>query len=91
MAERERAERALADLEYVVPVIALSNAAKVKQITDKLAAAKLPYYTEPVETAKGRVTRIRAGPFSSREAAEKAVERLKKLGLNPGKVVSRAG
>ena len=54
----------------------------------KLAAAKLPYYTEAI---KGNLTRVRAGPFPSKEAAEKAQARLKALGLEPGSVSARQG
>lgn len=87
--ERARAEAALRGVEYVVPVIALANLDKVKEQTARLAAAKLPYYTEPVATAKGSVTRIRAGPFADRAAAEKAAEKLRSMGFNPGKVVEK--
>jgi DedD protein len=54
----------------------------------KLSAAKLPYYTE---AAKGNLTRVLAGPFASREAAEKAAKQLKSLGLDSGKVTPKAG
>lgn len=87
--ERARAEAALRGVEYVVPVIALSNADKVKEQTARLAAAKLPYYTEPVATAQGAVTRIRVGPFADRSTAEKAAEKLRGMGFNPGKVVEK--
>jgi DedD protein len=83
--ERARAEAALANLEFVVPVGAFANA---DTVISKLAAAKVPYYTEP---APGNLTRVRAGPFPTREAAEKAAARLKTLGLQPGAVASRSG
>lgn len=53
----------------------------------KLAAARVPYYTE---AAKGKLTRVLAGPFASREAAEKALKQLKGMGLDRG-VVVKAG
>lgn len=87
--ERARAEAALKNVEYVVPVVALANVDKVKEQTARLAAVKMPYYTEPVATAQGAVTRIRAGPFADRAAAEKAVEKLKGMGFNPGKVLEK--
>jgi cell division septation protein DedD len=34
---------------------------------------------------------VRAGPFLTKEAAEKTRERLKGLGLDPGTVTTRAG
>lgn len=89
-AERARAEAALAGIEYVVPVAALADSAGVKELTSRLAAAKLPYYTERIATDKGKVTRVRAGPFPSREAAEKAHAKLKGLGLKPGNVTTKS-
>jgi len=87
-AERARAEAALADAQYVIPVGAFANASPV---TARLAAAKLPYYTEAVATAKGTVTRVRAGPFPSRDAADQAVQKLKGLGFKPGSVAAKSG
>jgi len=84
-AERARAEAALANADFVVPVGAFANP---DTVIAKLAAAKVPYYTEQ---APGNLTRVRAGPFSTREAAEKAAARLKSLGLQPGAVASRSG
>src|SRR5512146_604948 len=89
-AERARAEAALAGIEYVVPVAALADSERVKELTSRLAAAKLPYYTERIATDKGKVTRVRAGPFASREAAEKAHAKLKGLGLKPGNVTTKS-
>lgn len=86
-AERARAEAALANIQFVVPVGAYADAAGV---IGKLKAAKLPYYTEPVATAKGTVTRVRVGPFPSREAAERAHRQVKALGFNPGGVTTRS-
>jgi DedD protein len=86
--ERARAEAALANaLEYFVPVGAY---AKPEGVTAKLKAAKVPYFTEPVATAAGTVTRVRAGPFQTREAAERAHQRIKALGFKPGSVASRS-
>jgi DedD protein len=86
-AERARAEAALANAQYIVPVGAFADPAAV---IGKLKAAKLPYFTEPVATAKGTVTRVRAGPFASRDAAEKAHKQLRSLGLTPGEVASKS-
>lgn len=86
-AERARAEAALANAQYIVPVGAFADPAAV---IGKLKAARLPYFTEPVATAKGTVTRVRAGPFASREAAEKAHKQLRGLGFTPGEVAARS-
>lgn len=87
-AERARAEAALANAEYVIPVGAFINP---DPVIAKLAEAKLRYYTETMATAKGTVTRVRAGPFVTKDEAEKALEILKGLGLKPGNVGTKAG
>jgi DedD protein len=68
--------------KYVIQVIALADADKAKQLQEKIAAAGVKSYTEVVKTVKGDVTRVRAGPFDDRKAAEKAQERLKAIGLS---------
>lgn len=87
-AERARAEAALANAEYVIPVGAFLNP---DPVIAKLAQAKLRYYTEAVATKAGPVTRVRAGPFATKDEAEKALETLKSLGLKPGNVSTKAG
>ena len=71
--------------EFVVQVGAFANA---DSVVAKLAGAKIPYYTEAV---KGNLIRVRAGPFATKDAAEKALEQLKALGLQPGAVTTRSG
>lgn len=82
-AERKRAEAALAGEQFMVPAGAYVDPAGV---IEKLKSAKIPYYTEPIATKQGTVTRVRAGPFASRDAAEKVLQQLKELGLKPGNV-----
>ena len=84
-AKTEPAAPAAASADYVIAVGAFTNP---DPVIAKLAAANVPYYTEPV---KGRLIRIRAGPFPSKEAADQAHERLKALGLKPGSVTPKAG
>jgi DedD protein len=69
--------------QYFVPVGAYANP---QGVTSKLDAARLPYYTE---AAQGNVTRVRVGPFPSREAADQAAARLRELGLQPGAIAAR--
>jgi DedD protein len=73
---------------YVVQVAALNDADKAKQMQQQIAAAGGNSYTEVVPTAKGNVTRVRVGPFPTREAAEKARDQLKGMGLG-GNVVAK--
>jgi DedD protein len=86
-AERARAQAALANAEYMIPVGAYANP---DPVIAKLAQAKLRYYTETVVTAKGTVTRVRAGPFATKGEAEKALGTLKELGLKPGNVSAKS-
>lgn len=88
-AEEKKAEAAepkkAAAAEFVVPVGAFTNP---DSAIARLSAAKVPYYTE---TARGKLTRVLAGPFASREAAEKTGRQLKGMGLGPGTVAAKAG
>jgi DedD protein len=86
-AERARAEAALANAQFVVPVGAYTEP---EGVVAKLKAAKIPYYTEPVATSQGTVTRVRAGPYATRDAAERALKRIKALGFKPGGVTTRS-
>jgi len=71
--------------EFVVQVGAFSNP---QAAIAKLKAAKMPHYTEPMQ---GNLTRVRAGPFPTRQAADKALEQLKGLGFRPGAVSTKSG
>ena len=73
---------------FVVQVAALNDADKAKQMREQIAAAGVKAYTEVVPTSKGSVTRVRAGPFATRAAADKARDKLKELGL-AGNVVPK--
>jgi len=85
--EQQRAEAAIAGEQFMVPAGAYVDPTGV---VEKLKEAKIPYYTEPIATKQGTVTRVRAGPFASRDAAEKALQQLKGLGLKPGNVAPRS-
>ena len=84
-----RAQAALSDQAWVVTLDAFSDKKNVKQLRTKLSAAGVKSYTEPVKTSKGELTRVRAGPFASKEAAERARAKLEAMGLKPGAVASR--
>jgi DedD protein len=70
--------------EYVIQVGVFT---KPETVRTRLSAAKVPYYTEP----SGNLTRVLAGPFASREAADRALTKLRELGLKPGAVTSKSG
>lgn len=71
---------------FAVQVGAFRDEAKLRQAREKLAAAGVVHYTERLESAGGPLTRLRAGPFPTREAAESALVTLKRAALD-GKVV----
>lgn len=73
---------------FVIQVAALASADNAKQLQDKLAANGVKAYTDTVKGAHGALTRVRVGPFGSREEADKALARVKKLGVD-GKVVPK--
>jgi DedD protein len=71
--------------EYVIQVGAFASP---QSVIAKLESAKIPYYTELINN---NLTRVRAGPFPTREAAEQALEQLKALGFAPGAVAAKSG
>lgn len=62
---------------YVVQLGAFSNGANAKALQKKLQENKFKAYTELVKSAGGDRTRVRVGPYPSREAADKARDQLK--------------
>ncbi|MEO5691636.1 MAG: SPOR domain-containing protein [Usitatibacter sp.] len=71
---------------FAVQVGAFRDETKLKQAREKLVASKVPHYTERLESPGGALTRLRAGPFPTREAAESAQAVLKRSALD-GKVI----
>lgn len=71
---------------FAVQVGAFRDEAKLKQARERLAAAGVVHYTERLDTKSGPLTRLRAGPFPTREAAEGALVSIKRGSLD-GKVV----
>lgn len=86
--EAERATAALAG-GYAVTVGTFANQDNVRQLQAKLAAEGLKSYTETVTISGAQQTRVRAGPFPTRDAAEKGREKLTSMGLKPGAVAQR--
>lgn len=73
---------------HVILIGAFANPANVRQIQSKTAELGIKTYTEPLESPQGTKTRVRAGPFPNREAAEKALEKMKRIGVS-GVVAAR--
>jgi DedD protein len=68
--------------EYLVLIGAFANEANVKNIKTKLGEQGIKTFSEPLDTPQGRKTRVRAGPFANREAAEKALEKMQRIGVS---------
>ncbi len=73
---------------HVIMVGAFANAENAKQLQARLGSAGVSAYTEVLDSPDGKKTRVRAGPFASRDAAEKALEQMKRIGVS-GVVTSR--
>jgi len=69
---------------FAVQVGAFRDEETLRQARAKLTSAGISHYTERV--GNGELTRLRAGPFPTREAAEKAQAALKRAALD-GQVV----
>ena len=79
--------------DFVVQLGAFSNAANARALQRKLQENKFKAYTEVIKNSGGERTRVRVGPYDSREAAEKARQRMRslKLVLGDATVVRRQG
>ena len=74
--------------EYLVLIGAFSNEANVSNLKSKLGEQGIKTFSEALETPQGKKTSVRAGPFPSREAAEKALEKMQRIGVS-GVVAAR--
>ncbi|MFC5474849.1 SPOR domain-containing protein [Paraherbaspirillum soli] len=68
--------------KFVLQVAALASQDKVNELQGKLKEAGIHSYTQKIPTQSGERIRIRVGPFSNKEEAEKVRVKLAKLGLN---------
>jgi DedD protein len=88
-ADAKRAEAILNAEGFVVQLGVFADRENAKKLEARLAKAGVKHYTESVAVAGGEQTRVRAGPYPTREAAEQAREQLKGIGLAPGPVIAR--
>ncbi|MEC5207752.1 DedD protein [Vogesella perlucida] len=81
--ERTEAEAKPAEggKKFSIQLAALSDPQKVDALRSKLAASGVTARFSKVQTSKGEVTRVRVGPFKSREEADAAMRRLSKAGV----------
>src|SRR6185369_12480598 len=82
-AKQEVAPAASPKLEgFAVQIGAFKEESKLQSARDKLVVAKIPHFVE----RRGDLNRLRAGPYPTREAAEKALVSIKAASLD-GQVV----
>jgi len=70
---------------FFIQVTALADMDRAKQVQQRIIDAGFAAYLQTIPAGKGKITRVRAGPFASREEADKAQATLQGLGLE-GKV-----
>jgi DedD protein len=66
---------------YVVQAGAYTDASSLRDARQKVEKLGLKTYTQVIETDSGARTRVRVGPFPTREEAEQAAARIKGAGL----------
>ena len=71
-------ETAVGNERFIVQIGAFAEVSKANEIKSKLGGGA---FTQTVDTRDGTRTRVRMGPFKSREEADKAAARAKSLGL----------
>ncbi len=67
--------------QLVVQLIAVRDAAAAKEVAERARKLKYPVYTEVIDVVNGKVTRVRVGPYDSKQAAEAARARLAREGF----------
>lgn len=68
--------------QHVILIGAFANAANVKQLQSKISDLGIKTFTEPLDSPQGKKTRVRAGPFPNREAADAALDKMKRIGVS---------
>ena len=67
---------------FIVQFGAYADETKVKDVRLKLEKAGVKTYTHVAQTSEGKRTRVRAGPFATREEAQKVINKTKSLQSN---------
>jgi len=70
-----------ADARVFVQVGAYAEAGTVKSVRQRVDKLGMKSHEQSVETATGQRTRVRLGPFASREEADRAAAKLRAGGL----------
>jgi DedD protein len=65
----------------VVQFGSFSDSAKAAEVRHKVEATGLKTYTQEIDTPRGKLIRLRVGPFNKAEDADAAAKKIKALGL----------
>jgi DedD protein len=68
---------------FVVQAGTFSDDGKLRETRNKLEKAGITTYTQVIEAKDGRRVRVRVGPFTSRDEADKVARKIKQLSLQP--------
>ena len=68
---------------FVVQAGTFSDDAKLREVRSKLEKAGITSYTQVIEGKEGRRVRVRVGPFTKRDEADKMANKIKQLQLQP--------
>jgi len=68
---------------FVVQIGAFNDEAKVREVRTKVEKEGIKTYTNIAQTKEGTRTRVRVGPFTSRDEADKVARKIKQLQLQP--------
>ena len=82
-AEAKPADSKDATGRFVVQAGTFSEEAKLHDVRTKLEKAGIHTYTQVIEGKEGRRVRVRVGPFTSRDEADKVARKIKQLQLQP--------
>lgn len=81
------AEAAADKGRFVVQVGAYTDTTRLRETRQKVEKAGYKTYTQEVETAEGKRTRVRVGPFGTRAEADKVASKIKGMDL-PASILS---
>jgi DedD protein len=68
---------------FVVQIGAFNDEAKVREVRAKVEKEGIKTYTNIAQTKEGARTRVRVGPFTSRDEADKVARKIKQLQVQP--------
>ena len=82
-AESKPTDSKEAGQRFVVQAGTFSDETKLREVRSKLEKAGVSTYTQVIEGKEGRRVRVRVGPFTSRDEADKVARKIKQLSLQP--------